>query len=658
MPPAAPPNGEHVPVVFNGGLPGPEGDVAASFGTTPTADQKQQAIDLFEFLKNVDVQPLELNADLLARTAIINIPRSSKVRLVYGGGFGASTIGTTGPLDGKFLFLHGEGGANVGPPTPMVFPRSIATLKDMKCMTHAQFTANIAANYAWPLLRATAVNTAQNTMQIAPVPAFLVMDGFKKDIDAADLYERVLSIETDGVEMYSHLKQFLLSCLQAHNQADTKPHIDHTDMLAPVPIEGRQWAKDRFTALFPGLHPPVVPPVPHVGDGINPALQALLARLIPIAPAAPQQGEEKTEDDLIMLEETLKMCSKPENSPQNVLPSWFIQCKEKGMTESYKSTIVRKHIMANIKYDDADVPLTALLLKMIIKGAWAGKDGNIRRPSIVSALEGLSPFIVLELDEDEVADINEANDDLDKATHVTLQDIKNLKKKLKVQVPSSADDFILLLKRYGNLLFALFSEDCPLYRCIDKILAALKEFSRNARDALTLKVKASILWIVLLQSRQFAVGEMDILREFSSMHEDLCAKKAENISHSEVPWDLYITPTNKRKPSLDMDTNNPSKSTPNPNTWYPKLRSALQKPLEVAGYTYPSFSAVMKYCQKSLDSVYTKEDEICTPNAFFGRCYLGNKCKRSHSLPSDVKVEQILKMTEKFITSPQGLTRG
>ena len=37
-------------------------------------------------------------------------------------------------------------------------------------------------------------------MQIAPIPAFLAMDGFKKDIDAADLYERVLSIETEGVE--------------------------------------------------------------------------------------------------------------------------------------------------------------------------------------------------------------------------------------------------------------------------------------------------------------------------------------------------------------------------------------------------------------------------------------------------------------------------
>ena len=119
---------------------------------------------------------------------------------------------------------------------------------------------------------------------------------------------------------------------------------------------------------------------------------------------------------------------------------------------------------------------------------------------------------------------------------------------------------------------------------------------------------------------------------------------------------LYISPNNKRKPSLDKDANNPSKSTPNPNTWHPKLKSALQKPLQVAGY--PSFSAVMKYCQKSPDSVYTKDDEICTPNAFFGRCYLGNKCKRSHSLPSDEKVEQILKMTEKFISSPQGLSRG
>jgi hypothetical protein len=67
-------------------------------------------------------------------------------------------------------------------------------------MTHGQFVDNPmdkGQNYAWPLTRCTQATTNDKVfiIKIAPIPAFLVLDGFTKDICAAELYERILSLE-------------------------------------------------------------------------------------------------------------------------------------------------------------------------------------------------------------------------------------------------------------------------------------------------------------------------------------------------------------------------------------------------------------------------------------------------------------------------------
>ena len=63
--------------------------------------------------------------------------------------------------------------------------------------------------------------------------------------------------------------------------------------------------------------------------------------------------------------------------------------------------------MSNYYYDEADIPITVPLLKVIIKRSWAGKDGNVKRPSLLNAIEWLSPFAMLDLDEDEIALLND-----------------------------------------------------------------------------------------------------------------------------------------------------------------------------------------------------------------------------------------------------------
>ena len=79
--------------------------------------------------------------------------------------------------------------------------------------------------------------------------------------------------------------------------------------------------------------------------------------------------------------------------------------------------------MNTTHYDDVEVPLSDPLLKMDINQNWVGKDINITRPLLVNATDAISPFLVLDLTEDQVAYINKDDDALTRELYVTLQDI-------------------------------------------------------------------------------------------------------------------------------------------------------------------------------------------------------------------------------------------
>ena len=56
--------------------------------------------------------------------------------------------------------------------------------------------------------------------------------------------------------------------------------------------------------------------------------------------------------------------------------------------------------MNTTHYDNAEVPLSAALLKMAINQKWVGKYRNITRPLLVNANDSLYPFLVLDMTED------------------------------------------------------------------------------------------------------------------------------------------------------------------------------------------------------------------------------------------------------------------
>jgi hypothetical protein len=667
----------HINVLFTSGtLPAAIGNVPSILNDISVEDQRLQCTQFYNFLQEDSPDLLKLNEDIIPRTALISIPRSSKVMLVYGIGRGASPIGTTSNIDGQYLLLTGDAGRELGAPQPIVIPTNLHESDETAAMTHAQFSTTITtkgAQYTYPLLQRVAVTNQVNIMRIAPIPAYLVYDGFTSNLDAAEIYERVLGLENQDSPTYIHLKSFLLSCLNAHNAPDRKPWVPHEVLCQPPSAAAKRWANKKFGEIFPAL---TAAPPPIVPNGLSPELAALIATALanntPRQPPPVVQVEEKKGDDNNMgmsdneLEDVLAMCGKPRDADPILLPYWLQECAKKG-SETYKLTVIMKHVMQNTYYDDAEVPITRPLLKMILKRQWTGKDGNITRPSMATACEGLSPFAVLDLDEDAVARINDADDALTRASLMTFQDLKVLKNANKAQVPSSPDEFMLTLKRYANLLFAIFSDDCPYFKCVNKVIAALRKFSRSARIGMSKTTKASILWIILLQGRQFAIGQLDVLAEFQAMHTSLTAKQGA-IIHAEVPQELLEPPkkpTNKRQSenSEQLESSTQTKkqdiAKKNPNCWNPKLKEALEQPMEKAKNPgLPGFQKILTFCGADPSSVFGPGSRVCSPNAFFGRCYLGNKCHKIHRLANDKETAQILKLVDKFIQDPEEIKKG
>ena len=100
----------HTNVMFDGTLPGPSDKVPTVLHQTNFETQRKLAKDLYEFLSEDEASKLELNTDTSPRVALINIPLTQKVRVVYSMGFGSKGIGATSKVANKFLFLSGDGG--------------------------------------------------------------------------------------------------------------------------------------------------------------------------------------------------------------------------------------------------------------------------------------------------------------------------------------------------------------------------------------------------------------------------------------------------------------------------------------------------------------------------------------------------------------------
>ena len=126
-----------------------------------------------------------LNAHTMPITALLHMPDTNMVKVVFGCGFGASNPGTTAPTDGRILCLTGEGGADMGPPTPLVLP---ATAAQQRTVRNPHIDAVLQAfepEQQWPLFRQNNLppNVEEEVLQLAPIPAYFVMMDWNKTLE-------------------------------------------------------------------------------------------------------------------------------------------------------------------------------------------------------------------------------------------------------------------------------------------------------------------------------------------------------------------------------------------------------------------------------------------------------------------------------------------
>jgi len=101
-------------------------------------------------------------------------------------------------------------------------------------------------------------------------------------------------------------------------------------------------------------------------------------------------------------------------------------------------------------------------------------------PSLNHTMRGFSPFLIFDLSEDQVATLTNEADLLPDASLVSVNDLRNYRQKMKIGVPDTADKFLLLLKRYANLLFA---SRCPMFKCVKEIIREIQAYSREAQES-------------------------------------------------------------------------------------------------------------------------------------------------------------------------------
>ena len=280
-------------------------------------------------------------------------------------------------------------------------------------------------------------------------------------------------------------------------------------------LDARIWAQQKCAKMVPMMgggtpphpgppHPPFAPgaPLPPLTGGIAPrpptgtppvyhldasAIQALLQQATTnptangtgTAPDGKRDdgGEFKVSDG--ERERMRIMCGLPEAYTEDVFPKWYWDLFGKHQDEKDKAQLISLAIKKSWIFEDAEVPLYPGLIKTIQKRDWSASDLG-KRAALVNAARGLSPFAMVDLTEEDVARMIIEVEDLSSATTVSAADIWAARGKLSAKTPTSSEDFMLMLRRYTNLLYSLFSSQSPLYKQMYAIVQVFQDYSPNA----------------------------------------------------------------------------------------------------------------------------------------------------------------------------------
>ena len=236
----------YVCTFYRGTLPAPTGEVAQLVNrSATTAVLRARAESFYAFLSDPASDLRDLNGDNTLFTAMISVPGTNKVKIIYGMGLGTAQIGQVNPVANKIMALFGEGGSDLGTPQVLVVNPSIRDRVAVKSVrdTVIEQAFNTGITVDKHVAKAINVPEELQIMRIAPIPAYMVFDGFNEDLDASMVYERLMASifgDDDRSAMLDHALDFLRSCMiGVWRLTDRLPSVPHEEFYCMLPTTAR-----------------------------------------------------------------------------------------------------------------------------------------------------------------------------------------------------------------------------------------------------------------------------------------------------------------------------------------------------------------------------------------------------------------------------------
>jgi hypothetical protein len=664
---------------WDGIMPSPSSNIGHIANQRHNDDQAQDAQDLYNYMNTKDPDLSRLNTQSKITPMLLSVPGTRTMRIVYGIGSGLGTNGLAPSIvDDEILILQGDKD-NDNAPSVMTLPPQALAKHEMKMPSKTQIEtalqqSNLRKKQHW-FTQAAITTTAQSNL-IVPIPTFLVSDHFNTDIDTAVLIERLHF--TIGIKSLQVLKSALALCYGSLVKPTTKLTSEFpTSMFINCPHEDTiKWKKLRTNQLFQSMSTPL-PPTPSktttptdTTNILSPEIIKAIAEVANkatgstsavVTPDKADKADEYNGYSKSAFEKLLIMCGLT-MSTKDELPQLWTQLQEKNLTTSDKHSIIR-HALANAtKYKGAKIPPLSSLITTIAKRNF---EGDTSMSSLLTAVQGLTPFAVPLLTELEIDAHNQQADAIYYATMTSISDLKS--NKIKATIPKTFDKMIKHLKVYANLIFALFGDLCPLLDALEEVIDDFENYNETSRTATTAQSIASSFWIIMLQSRHFAEGNMTgkttFLPSFTNMTNNI--KICSTVYHGAVPASLYMTPSNEQSkkrnsPTIERKENTKQKTTNGDRTkvlhsdiYNNKMETAM-KPF-MAMQRRPTIGNLCKASGTRPSELFPNRKDICIRTQLWGLC--DSECTHEHIKLPDAEINKCIQLLKKAIDKPSSVPK-
>ena len=556
-------------------LPTPKRNIAKLFAAESNEEQINQANKIAKFLQGKNdnhADPDLLNINTTKTTFLISVPDSiRKVRLIYGVGtcYGLDDIGEN-PMEDSILALHGEFEHGASFPSTLVLPTTTMHHQQIPYPTDEQI---IAANHQngkqfW-YKKAQIESIKSTTTPMIAFPCFLAYDAFETDIDAMEIWERLQTLDETLKDKMTYslgpINRFLKSTTTKVNVGEDTVQLKPAVFINSPTQTTTKWTKQRMQHLFPSLQNNTT--TTKVPEQSPPQQQqwtpATIAAMFHQFQRQTQHEEKKEEKEEATKDPTLGLSTSAykrllimmgiSEQQQDEISTLWTSMNEKNMQKYDKLALVRQTLNDNVFWREAKVQPIHQHLLMVVQRSFEGDAAP--SASLTANAKGLTIFAFACLSDSDVDSHNEWAEALEAATTTTVRDLTSIK--MKASTPTSFDDLMKRIKRFGNFLYAIFGCSSPLFMQLEDVVGDLEEYQDNARASLTRQTMASMLWIIHLQARRYSAGLMmginALLPEFVTMCNHIKTKMP--IQHGNVPQTLLMNPLSKTTDSANHRKN-------------------------------------------------------------------------------------------------------